>query len=343
MKWTHHRVSKSTWLFLLNMILVMTAAVLVLVNIRSRNELEESKRGFYSENASYLVNEEIDWNAIEDILEKDDWNNGILYKKDLQMAEDIRGVFYKGNFKKLPLISGRYFSGEEVCGDDRKAMIGRRFEKDVYEEGDRQYIDIMGEKFEVIGVLGSAQLTRLDSMKWIPLKAAAELTGAEGSYVVDGNSEKEIRNNTKLLWEVMDEDVNMQENVLDDWDLPDKTPALIEKIYFAIIAAFVLNMFFSGSYWIRYKKQKIQVEKLLGFSAKEVLASVFADYIKIAAAALILSGILIGSLILCHAVVAIRWQDFCLVSACIVFGELVVIGVPGSFYFFSRKIGLKRA
>ena len=290
-----------------------------------------------------LVNEENDWNAIEDILEKDDWNNGILYKKDLQMAEDIRGVFYKGNFKKLPLISGRYFSGEEVCGDDRKAMIGRRFEKDVYEEGDRQYIDIMGEKFEVIGVLGSAQLTRLDSMKWIPLKAAAELTGAEGSYVVDGNSEKEIRNNTKLLWEVMDEDVNMKEDVFDDWALPDKTPALIEKIYFAIIAAFVLNMFFSGSYWIRYKKQKIQVEKLLGFSAKEVLASVFADYIKIAAAALILSGILIGGLILCHAVVAIRWQDFCLVSAGIVFGELVVIGVPGSFYFFSRKIGLKRA
>ena len=40
MKWTHHRISKSTWLFLLNMILVMTAAVLVLVNIRSRNELE---------------------------------------------------------------------------------------------------------------------------------------------------------------------------------------------------------------------------------------------------------------------------------------------------------------
>lgn len=144
MKWTHHRISKSTWLFLLNMILVMTAAVLVLVNIRSRNELEESKRGFYSENASYLVNEENDWNAIEDILEKDDWNNGILYKKDLQMAEDIRGVFYKGNFKKLPLISGRYFSGEEVRSDDRKAMIGRRFEKDVYEEGDRRYIDIMG-------------------------------------------------------------------------------------------------------------------------------------------------------------------------------------------------------
>ena len=57
----------------------------------------------------------------------------------------------------------------------------------------------------------------------------------------------------------------------------------------------------------------------------------------------ILSGILIGGLILCHAVVAIRWQDFCLVSAGIVFGELVVIGVPGSFYFFSRKIGLKRA
>ena len=142
----------------------------------------------------------------------------------------MRPTWLMKKIKKLPLISGRYFSGEEVRSDDRKAMIGRRFEKDVYEEGDRQYIDIMGEKFEVIGVLGSAQLTRLYSMKWIPLKAAAELTGAEGSYVVDGNSEKEIRNNTKLLWEVMDEDVNMKEAVFDDWALPDKTPALIEKI-----------------------------------------------------------------------------------------------------------------
>ena len=46
MKWAYHRISKSTWLFLLNMILVIVAAVLVLVNIRSRDELEESKRGF---------------------------------------------------------------------------------------------------------------------------------------------------------------------------------------------------------------------------------------------------------------------------------------------------------
>lgn len=343
MKWAYHRISKSTWLFLLNMILVIVAAVLVLVNIRSRDELEESKRGFYSEDASYLVNEEKDWDVIEDILQKDEWDNGILYKKDLQMSEDIRGVFYKGDIKKLPLISGRYFSEEEACSDDHKAMIGHRFEKDVYKEGGRQYIDIMGEKFEVIGVLGSAQLTRLDSMKWIPLKAAAELTGAEGKYVVDGISKDAIYNNAKLLWDVMEEDGTMAESTFGDQFLPDKSLTLMEQVYLAIIASFVLDMFFSGCYWIRHKKQKIQVEKLLGFSAKAVLASVFTDYIKIAVTAMIFSGILIGGLILGHAVVAISWRDFFLVCAGIVFGELVVIGVPGSFYFFSRKIGLKRA
>ena len=59
-------------------------------------------------------------------------------------------------------------------------MVGQRYEKDIYQAEGKKYIDILGEKFEVVGILGSAQATRLDSMKWIPLSAAAELAGAEG-------------------------------------------------------------------------------------------------------------------------------------------------------------------
>ena len=58
MKLFHWRISKSTLLLGFNIFLVITAAFLLLVNIQSRRELEDSKRGFYSEQASYLINEE---------------------------------------------------------------------------------------------------------------------------------------------------------------------------------------------------------------------------------------------------------------------------------------------
>ena len=126
MKLFHWKISKSTLLLGFNIFLVITAAFLLLINIQSRKELEDSKRGFYSERASYLINEDSGWDAIQDILRGDSWNDGILYKKDLEMNADTRGVFYKGDFRKLPLIEGRYFTEEEVSSGSRKVMLGHR-------------------------------------------------------------------------------------------------------------------------------------------------------------------------------------------------------------------------
>ena len=67
MKLFRRRISKSAVLLFFNMVLVLVSALLVLVNMQARTELDESKRGFYSERASYLINEESSWEEIRDI------------------------------------------------------------------------------------------------------------------------------------------------------------------------------------------------------------------------------------------------------------------------------------
>ena len=252
MKLFHWKISKSTLLLGFNIFLVITAAFLLLINIQSRRELEESKRGFYSEWASYLINEDSGWDAIQDILRGDSWNDGIVYKKDLEMNADTRGVFYKGDFRKLPLIEGRYFTEEEVSSGSRKVMLGQRFEEEIYEEEGIRYIDILGEQFEVIGIFGSAQPTRMDSMKWIPLEAAAELAGPEGTYIVDGKSEAQTEYNSGLLEMVMEPDRTTEIKVMNDEgeavesSFPERNNNVIEKIYLAIVFSFILNMILAG-------------------------------------------------------------------------------------------------
>ena len=204
MKLRLHGIRKNTLLLFFNMVLVLVTALLVLSNIRTRNELEESKRGFYSKSTVEFTSGGSSWEELLGVLQEEGWRDGILFREGLELEADTRGVFFKGDFKRLPLRSGRYLTEAEVSGTERKAMIGQRFEKDTYEENGKQCIEILGEAFEVVGVLGSAQPTRMDSMKWMPLGTAAELAGMEGGYVLDGRTEEAIERNADLLAPVLE-------------------------------------------------------------------------------------------------------------------------------------------
>lgn len=294
MKIFHWKLKKSTLLLAFELLLVFLSVFFILANMHTRRELEESKRGFYSEGASYLVCEEsADRETVHGLLSGDEWLPGVLFKKDLEMDADTRGVFYSGKIKIPPLLSGRFFTPEESRGSDRKALIGTRFQKDMYQEGGRQYIEIFGEPFEVIGILGSCQPTRLDNMKWMPFWTAVDLTGISGRYAADGISEAAVENNTKLLQTVMDEDWTMQkadgQNSLQGihrWRDLD----IIEKIYLSIVCVFVLNMILTGNYWMRRKNQKVQVEKLFGMNNVAVIRSICSEFLAVAGISFLVAG-----------------------------------------------------
>lgn len=309
MKLFRYKISRSTLLLIFNMVLAFTSALLIFVNLQTRKELDDSKRGFYSGNASYLVYENGDWESMQDILMGEEWKDGILYKKSMEMEADTRGVFYQGKIKKPTLLSGRFFTEEESSGNERKALIGKRFQKDTFEKNGKEYIEILGDSFEVIGILGSVQPTRLDSMKWIPMEAAVELAGAGGSYVSDGISKEKIVHNTKLLWKIMDEDWTMKESEMEatvrkyskGWQ-----NSVVEKIYLAIVFSFVLNTILAGVYWVYQKKQKVQVKKILGFSNSRIIQSVLVEYIIITVVSAMITLCLFAVIKVANVITAIR-------------------------------------
>ena len=346
MKILHWKINRSTLLLAFNLILVFLSAFFILANLNTRQELEESKRGFYSEKASYLVcDDSADWETVRGILSGLEWKSGILFKKDLEIDADTRGVFYKGKISVPPLLSGRFFTPEESWGKEKKALVGVRFEKDIYKKNGKQYIEIFGEPFEVIGILGSPQPTRLDSMKWIPLETAVELTGIRGRYAVDGISEAVIYNNTKLLWMIMDEDWTMHKT--EEQKTLQKMHKfldidIIEKIYLAIICVFVLNMILAGNYWMRQKKQKVQVERLLGFSSVAVIFSVFSEFLSIAGMSFLIVGAVIVCLTFSRLISAVSLFDYCLFCGVIILTEMLIISIRMAFYILRTKILLRR-
>ena len=319
MKLFHRKIGKSVLVLFLDMALVFTAAFLVLVNLQTRQELEESSRGFYSEEAVSLYCTEENWDGILDILEEGNWKNGILFRRDLEVGIDTRGVFYEGKYRGYPLLSGRFFTEEESLGKERIALIGRNLRQDLYEKDGRKYIEILGEPFEVIGVLGSAQPTRLDRMQLIPMGAAAELAEAAGTYVVDGTSRESIQKNVDLMKEVMSEpwsemEIPQEESgggISAGWFTKVYVDT-IEKIYLAIVLAFILNM-------------------------------VLGEYLEISAVSLLAAGILLGVLTGLYVVTAIRLTECIAAEAGILLGGMAVAAVRLFPKTAGKKIVLKRA
>ena len=124
MKLRLHGIRKNTTRYLRGMVLVLVTALLVLSNIRTRNELEESKRGFYSKSTVEFTSGGSSWEELLGVLQEEGWRDGILFRERLELEADTRGVFFKGDFKRLPLRSGRYLTEAEISGTERKAMIG---------------------------------------------------------------------------------------------------------------------------------------------------------------------------------------------------------------------------
>ena len=347
MKLRLHGIRKNTLLLFFNMVLVLVTALLVLSNIRTRNELEESKRGFYSKSTVEFTSGGSSWEELLGVLQEEGWRDGILFREGLELEADTRGVFFKGDFKRLPLRSGRYLTEAEVSGTERKAMIGQRFEKDTYEENGKQCIEILGEPFEVVGVLGSAQPTRMDSMKWMPLGTAAELVGMEGSYILDGRTEEAIERNADLLAPVLEREVTIVTGFAEDAGGEDpgyseKNRNVVEKIYLGIVFSFVLTLVLAGNSWARSRTQRIQVEKMLGFSGGRILLSVLGGYFRTALLALAAAGLLTGALTLGKQITAVGWKEICLTVGCVILGELLVVAAGLSLRIGSRKIRLKR-
>ena len=73
MKLRLHGIRKNTLLLFFNMVLVLVTALLVLSNIRTRNELEESKRGFYSQSTVEFTSGGSSWEELLGVLQEEGW------------------------------------------------------------------------------------------------------------------------------------------------------------------------------------------------------------------------------------------------------------------------------
>lgn len=343
MKVFDKRISKGSMMLFINNVVLLVSLALLLSNFRLNEELNRSRRGYYTENAIQMSSQTDSAETFLLGLQNEDLFDLVVYKPRLEARSDTRGIFFRGRIDKHPIKSGRYFDESDFFVNGKLAVIGENRIKDVITRGDKQFILILGQEFEVIGILGASYPTRLDGMVLIPLDTAVALTGTDGIFYLDGRTSQSVAANSQHLSVIL-RDENIKPPII-NLDIENRgffISHTVNNIYILIFFAFFLTTAFANMNWIAHRSQMIYVERLFGMQNCEISVSVYSKYLLVSVTSSIASSILVLVISVFNNRLGLNVSDIIIANFVVLIAGGAIISTSMARTFSSKEILLKR-
>ncbi|MBE6896348.1 MAG: ABC transporter permease [Ruminococcaceae bacterium] len=196
---------------------------------------------------------------------------------DPVMGPAIRGTYYSGDVDVPNIISGRYFTQDEVETVCNNVVVGKNVLKDFVVEKNGELIFTHNEKdYNVIGIMGREDHeTTIDEWVFFTLPTINSIYGNSGVYIVDADTERAVLNTLTLIQEQADGtasfstlkysskmDIGVSKNLLD---------------------MFMILVYLTATVFCVYYLDKIQhiinVKKFLGYSKIMIFADTAGSFI----------------------------------------------------------------
>lgn len=212
--------------------------------------------------------------------------NGIIVNPDMKEVNTIVSVsaewFASDDVWHYPVSEGRYYTAEEIKNGEKLVLIGCNLKDCVYKENGSEYIDIEGEKYQVIGVVGFLNQRSLwDNRLFMPATALPQnikdRISCHINYILYSQN-----NDYSLCEEVIlsslhkrDETATMQyigeintENVISDFlEFLDEI-VIIAAIGYIIAIIFAINI---TIFWMQSRNREMAIRKALGYKNKDII------------------------------------------------------------------------
>lgn len=181
----------------------------------------------------------------------------------------VKGICTRTDDREIPMLWGDYFDFDTSWSDTPRAIIGSRYKKDILERNGKKYYQFNDVEFEVIGIMGTKDESRINQMLLIDFKSAVRITGLETSYVLDGKKSDLVEigqqiqdnmpfpSNALIILEDADS-VSLTEQFL----APD---VILDTMYAMILVSFSLSTVLVTLIWLRFRRQLFFAWKLCGY------------------------------------------------------------------------------
>lgn len=276
MKIVGKKIPKGTVLLFLSFTAISLCLLLILTASRAEQTNSMSKNGMYSghqKNFSiYNSEQEGQWEEVIPVLGAK-YDNFAIYMplKDPQMI--VRGVCVRGKVEVPPMLEGKYFDYAASWSDTPRAVLGKNFREMAVERGGKRYCTYQGVEFEVAGIMGTKEDSRLNDMIMLDLKSAVQIAGINSSYVLDTKKKEdllEIGQELGSLFRLPAQALIL----LESGDAVSPIAqllsggALMDTMYVMILVSFSLSTILVTFIWLRFRRQIFYAWQLCGYGRR---------------------------------------------------------------------------
>lgn len=273
MKTAGKKIPKGTVLLFLSFAAISLCLLLIVSVTRAEKINSMGKSGMYSgHQENFSVSNAESGNLWDDVIPSlaSGYNNFAVYLPIQDPEIVLRGVCVKGRVEVPPMIEGKYFDFDTSWSDSPKAVIGKQFMENVVKRDGKMYYDYQGMEFEVTGIMGTKEDSRINYMMMIDFKSAVRIAGINNPYVLDAGKRSDIQE----IGQELDGLFRYPAEVIILLDGESNTSliarllsegAIMDTMYMMVLISFSLSTVLVTFIWLRFRRQLFYAWQLCGY------------------------------------------------------------------------------
>ena len=267
---------------------ITIVSIFFLSYISESYKLHVLSQGFYSGNTKYFkcnISEE----AYDSLFTQ--LNNAIFYA-ELDINYDIRGILFSGKVEQPDMISGRFLEESDFRQGRKTAVIGQNYKQDLIMKNGRQYVIFGDELFEVVGVMGYSQRSKIDDACFLSLSYEMLENNEQIIFALDSKNQNTV-DQTMQLMQAANNQIKRIDRESKDIGRFFKDENISMFLYITFVLFFMTTNIFISLYWIDKRRKEIAIVRLVGFNNQIVFKRIIGRFYAIATISF-LFGIALG-------------------------------------------------
>ena len=184
----------------------------------------------------------------------------------------IKGICTVGRPESPPMLQGTYFDPASSWTSHPSAVIGKEYSQDITQRGGKPYYTYGGIEFEVLGIMGTKEESRINHMVVTDFQSATAITGINTSYVLDAQKESsllEVGQDLSSCFPFPANVVILLEQGMEPSLLARMLSGntIMNTMYALILICFSLSTILVTLIWFRFRRQLFYAWELCGYKS----------------------------------------------------------------------------
>lgn len=247
--------------------------LLIVSATRAEHRNSQSQNGLYSgHQKGFSVHNAEDENQWEEVIPElaSRHNNFAVYAPVQDPEMVMRGICVQGEVEIPPMLEGTYFDFSTSWTDQPTLVVGKQYKEKVIRRAGKMYYRYGGTEYEVIGIMGYEEESRINQMILMDFRSSLRITGINTEYILDTRKEADLTELGQDMYDLFHSPAEML-IILEQGAKPSVIAglfsggAVMRTLYVMTLISFSLSTILVTFIWLRFRRQLFFAYTLCGY------------------------------------------------------------------------------